>query len=83
MEETKMIIKGIIDPNELQSLRAAARRHGLSEGVPGEFRVWEDESALWVELDVHESLMVYLVRSGFFEPAGEKQDKTTANERKR
>jgi hypothetical protein len=83
MEETKMIIKGIIDPNELQSLRAAARHHGLSEGVPGEFRVWEDESALWVELDVHEGLMAYLERSGFFASPCEKQDKTTAIKIKR
>ena len=65
-----MILRGIVSVEDLECIRAVLPEHGLSEGTPSEFRTWTQESeggtSIWVEVDVNESVLWHLLRSGFF-----------------
>ncbi len=65
-----MIVRGIVDVDELKRIRSILAEYALIEGRPGQFCVWMEKTdgteAIWVEIDVHENLVQYLTRSGFF-----------------
>ncbi len=73
-----MIVRGIVTEKEKELIKSASKQHRLIHGHLGEFRIWNEETleekTLWMELDVHEGLMDYLERTGFFDETDTKSN---------
>ena len=65
-----MIVKGVVSEEELHWLRRVLGERG-PQGATPDLKTWSEESEdgpiHWIEADVHDDILDYLKRTGFFD----------------